>query len=146
MKTLVLNRIFDGWFFSIFNVFPFWDYESSWNEHHIHHFFSTLMCFHWVNIDFFCDAYCLSSLESCSYPINPKTKKLWIIEVGLHLPPFCKASIITTIKLLAPIPSTTRWSSVVIGTVTQFCITYACKEIQFPLSTMFILLQVRPHS
>jgi hypothetical protein len=32
------------------------------------------------------------------------------------------------------------------GTVTQFCITYACKEIHFPLSTMFILLQVRPHS
>jgi len=75
LRTLILNRIFDGWFFSTFNFFPFWDYENSWNELHIHHFFSTLMCFNWINIDLFCDAYCLSSLESCIYFIKPKTKE-----------------------------------------------------------------------
>lgn len=128
-------------FFSIFSFFPFWDYESSWNELHIHHFFSTLMCFHWVNI---CDSYCFSSLESCTCPINPKTKEF--VNYRGWTSSSTKASIITSIKLLAPIPSTTLWRSIVMGTVTQFCIIDPCKEIQVPLSTMFILLQVRPHS
>ncbi len=55
------------------------------------------------------------------------------MEVRLKLPLFYKASMITTVRLLTFAPSTTFWRKSRMGILTQFCITYACMEIQLPL-------------
>jgi hypothetical protein len=78
----------------------------------------------------------------CTYPINPKTKQLLKYKIGFK-PPFCKASMITIVRLSTLAPSTTFWRESNMGTFTQFYIIYVCMEIQLPLSIVLTSSHVR---